>query len=129
MQTLSVLGQKLQDSERVVRERGSCPSTVTTRFVLFLNQINLIFHFSLFLFRFFLTRPIQATPASLMSAAPPSQTCHLLLQQVTTWLTSHPFKSLHKRHLLARPSLSHPHLQKFLRFFPNLFFTLSLSAL
>lgn len=58
------------------REKGSCSFTVSTVFVfvsVFQNRINLIFHFSLFLLRFYLTHPTQASLMSLL--CPKYATC------------------------------------------------------
>lgn len=92
------------------------------------NEISLISHFSLFLCRLSFS---HSTPghASLPDVSPLSQTRHLPLQQITTALLPHPFRSLHKCHLLVKASLYHPHLQKCPKAFLTHFFSLSLIAI
>lgn len=76
------------------------------------NETSLISHFSLFLCRLSFS---HCTPghASLPDISPLSQTRHLPLQQITTALRPHPFRSLHKCQVLVKTSLYHPHLRKF----------------
>lgn len=102
MQTISVLLQKLQNS-RKRQEKGNRVLLLSWQvFVFFFqNQINLLSHY--FYSDSSSLAPIQASPSSLTS---------LPYTRHATCLCSmahfHPFKSLHKCHPLARPSLSLP---------------------
>ena len=121
MQTISVLLQKLQNS-RKRQEKGNRVLLLSWQvFVFFFqNQINLLSHY--FYSDSSSLAPIQASPSSLTS---------LPYTRHATCLCSmahfHPFKSLHKCHPHARPSLSLPP-QMGNSWGPFLFFCLSLSA-
>ena len=103
MQTISVLLQKLQNS-RERQEKGNCVLSLSWQFLFFVFPESNKPPFSLFLFRFFLTRSHSGhIPGSLMSLP---YTRHATC--LCNMAHFHPFKSLHKCHPLARPSLSLP---------------------